>query len=184
MAGLTRLYVAGGSYPSTTMQIVRGPAQGVGVKASRCSRSKLPLNAMKPHVVIIAVAFLPRGCATSCRFRPRRARAISRTAVSSAGVEVGKPRRTISAGASSLAGLVRKNLGRQSTAGSSPEVTLVNAAGEKPRGDRADFTPAELPFPPGPPPRLQPLQLIPDAPPAGSARIEVRVPDGGPLAGG
>lgn len=79
---------------------------------------------------------------------------------------------------------MRRNLGRQSTAGSYLEVTLLNVAGKILKRERVHFAPAELPFLIGRHAGYGSYDLILGALPPGTARIEVRAHDTDPPAGG
>ncbi len=100
---------------------------------------------MKPHLVIVVAVLILGGCATFSSLPPE-ARVIARTAVSSPRVVVEKPKLKLSAGVYSVEGVVRRNFTRESTAGSSLDVALFNAAGDKLKEAEVDFTPAELPM--------------------------------------
>lgn len=123
-----------------------------------------------------AAAVLLAGCATFSSLPPE-AKATTRIAVSSARVDVGKPKLTFSEGVYSVQGFVQRNLSRVSTAGSYLEVALFNAAGEKLRVERVSFTPAELPLRGGRHGRYGTYQLTLGALPPGTARLEVRAHD-------
>jgi len=138
---------------------------------------------MKPRFMTFAITLLLGGCATFSPLPPE-ARAISRTAISSARVDVGKPRLRISAGIYSVEGFVLRNLTRKSTAGSSLVVTLFDNMGNKLKEERLNFTPAELPFLVGRAARSGSYSLLLGALPSGTARIEVRAYDTGPAVGG
>ena len=135
---------------------------------------------MKPRIVIVAVAFLLGGCA-ALSLLPPEARVIARAAVSS---DVWKPKLRISDGAYSVEGFVQRNYRRLSTADSYLDVALFNAAGDKLKEEKVNYTPAELPFRIGRPGRYGNYSLTLDALPPGTARIEVRAQDASTSPGG
>ena len=137
---------------------------------------------MKLCIAIVAGAILLGGCATFSSL-PSEARVISRAAVSSARVGVDKPRLKYSDGVYLLSGLVHRRFSQQSTAGSYLEVAFYNAAGDKLRNERVDFTPAELLTQLGRHIRYGSYELVLDAMPPGTVHIEVRAYDTGPPTG-